>query len=62
MKVYEVKMGRPGGSGTFVVRVPASTPDETRYLAWNKENADYIAEYNAEVERDGMSFPEWRRV
>lgn len=34
MATYEVKMGRPsGGSGTFVVRVNAGTPDQARHSA-----------------------------
>ena len=34
MQLYEVKLGRPGGgSGTFSVRVNASTPDGARAAA-----------------------------
>jgi hypothetical protein len=34
MAMYRVKMGRPGGgSGTFEVMIPASTPDEARRIA-----------------------------
>jgi hypothetical protein len=44
MAKYEVKMGRPGGgSGTFVVTVNASTPDEARRVAEN-QNVGYKAQ------------------
>ena len=44
MARYEVKMGRPGGgSGTFVVTLHASTPDEARRMA-EHQNPGYKAQ------------------
>jgi hypothetical protein len=41
---WEVKMGRPGGgSGTFVVVVHASTPDQARRSA-EAQNPGYVAQ------------------
>lgn len=44
MARYEVKMGRTGGgSGTFVVTVHASTPDQARQTA-EAQNPGYRAQ------------------
>lgn len=44
MALYQVKMGRPGGgSGTFVVELHASTPDEARRTA-ESQNPGYKAQ------------------